>query len=53
MLQKLVKNIAKLEKGEKVTPKTVGMENERTNFYRFIKYCDNVAKIENEYIKVG
>lgn len=49
----MVKNISKLGKGERVTPKSIGMENERSTFYRFIKYCDNVDKIENEYIKVG
>lgn len=48
----MAKMIEKLEKGDKVQPKILGMENERDRFYRLIKHFDNVKKIDNERIKI-
>lgn len=47
------KKILWIEVGEKITPKKIQMQNERRNFYNWIKLIPNVKKINGEYRKVA
>lgn len=42
-----------LEKGEEITPRVVNMQNNRSNFYRWIQFIENVEKIGDTYIKIA
>ena len=49
----MVEKIEKLKKGDIIIPKTLGMENQRSNFYRWLPMIDNVEKIDGSWIKIA
>lgn len=47
------KKILWIEIGEKITPKKIQMQDQRRNFYNWVKLLDNVEKINGEYRRVA
>jgi len=47
------KLIEKVDVGECIEPKTIGMIEARNNFYHWIVKLDNVKKINNKFYKIA
>lgn len=49
--EEMYSKIKELEKGKRVTPTTVGMKDNKQNFYNWINGCELVKKVEGKIIR--